>query len=133
MAAVKSGQLIALDSNFLVAARRTDSKEGGLIERWLRIDCVIEVSAVAWSEYLCGPALADDIGVSRKLVSRIEPFSEKDAEMAGELFNKTNRRPRSHADCMIAAQAIRRGALLATLNEKDFRRFEEFKLRLVSL
>jgi predicted nucleic acid-binding protein len=133
MAAVRIGQLIALDSNFLIAARKMASREGARLERWLGADCIIEVSAVAWSEYLCGPVLADDIAVSRGFISRVEPFTEKDAALAGELFNQTGRRPRSHADCMIASHAIGRGALLATLNLQDFRRFEKFKLRLLPL
>lgn len=131
MAAVKRGQLVALDANFLVAARKRGSKEGSRLERWFQLDCVIEISAVAWSEYLCGPVSDDEVVICRGLIARVESFVEKDAALAGQLFNDTGRRSRSHADCMIAAHAIRREAVLATLNWRDFRLFERFNLQLL--
>ena len=49
---------------------------------------------------------------------------------AATLFNATGRRSRSLQDCMIAAAAIRANAELATIDVKDFRRFEQFGLRI---
>ena len=121
---------VALDANFLVAARQAGSDEDRRLERWLRGGALIQISAIAWSEYLCGPLQPDELGITRKFVRKIDAFTEQDAELAGHLFNETGRRSRSHADCMIAAHAIRRGALLATLNRQDFRAFEKFQLRL---
>lgn len=131
MAVVRSGEIIALDANFLVAARATDSKEAQRLEQWLRDGLAVEVSAVAWSEYLCGPAERDEIAIIRKFITTIVPFAEQDAALAGALFNDTGRRSRSHADCMIAAHAIHRGAILATRNLADFRAFKKFGLKLV--
>lgn len=132
MVVVRPGELIALDSNFLVAMRKPGSVADDLVERWLRLGCVFEISTIAWSEYLCGPVRADDVALSRKLISQIEVFTEADAELAAELFNYSGRRSRTHADSMIAAQAIRRGAILATLNARDFRPFERRALRVAS-
>jgi hypothetical protein len=48
--------------------------------------------------------------------------------MAADLFNKTGRRSRSLADCLIAAVAIRCGAKLATVNTGDFQAFVQYGL-----
>jgi len=50
--------------------------------------------------------------------------------MSALLFNKTGRRSRSLADCMIAAIAIRCGASLATINTADFQPFVQYGLAL---
>lgn len=91
---------------------------------------VIAMCTVAWSEFLCGPLLPGDLERARTFVTHLEPFTSDDAVMAAGLFNETGRRQRSHSDCMIAACAVRRRALLATSNRVDFRRFEKFGLRL---
>lgn len=130
MAVVRADDLIALDANFLIGARAAASSEGRHLEEWLRIGAIILASTVAWSEYLCGPINKTDLEITRKFLSRIEPFAEEEAELASDLFNQTGRRSRSHADCMIAAHAIRRHAFLATLNVRDFQRFENWGLRL---
>jgi predicted nucleic acid-binding protein len=50
--------------------------------------------------------------------------------MTADLFNKTGRRSRSLADCLIAAVAIRCGAKLATVNTGDFQVFVQYGLTL---
>ncbi len=131
MAGGKVAALVELDSNFLVGARKAGSKEASRIENWLAAGLVIQVSAIAWSEYRCGPLTDGEIEITRIFITRIEPFTEDDAELAGALFQRTGRRSRSHADCMIAAHAIRREAGFATLNVQDFRPFEKLGLTLV--
>ncbi len=133
MAVARPREVVALDSNFLVAARASGSKQGRQLEEWLAAGVSVEISAVAWSEYLCGPVDERDVEIARSILSRIDPFLEGDAQLASELFNQTGRRSRSHVDCMIAAHTIRRDGLLATLNIQDFRRFEKFQLRLVRI
>jgi predicted nucleic acid-binding protein len=130
MAGVSTGEVIELDSNFLVDVLHAGGSQSKALRNWVRVGARIQISAVAWSEYLCGPLEPALVPATRKLLSSIEPFTEKDAELASEIFNRTGRRSRSHVDCMIAAHAIRRHAVLATLNLRDFRRFEKFKLRL---
>ena len=131
MAGASSGQIVELDSNFLVAAFHAAGDQRELLRAWVRAGARIQTSAIAWSEYLCGPLEPALATFARKLLGAIEPFIEQDAELASELFNRTGRRPRSHVDCMIAAHAIRRDAVLATLNVRDFRRFEKFALKLI--
>ncbi|MFN2508692.1 MAG: type II toxin-antitoxin system VapC family toxin [Chthoniobacterales bacterium] len=122
--------MLELDANFLVAVLRGDTRATNLAEGWLLRNEDIVMSAIAWSELLCGPLTGEEKERARLIVSRIEPFTADDATLAADLFNKTGRRSRSHADCMIAAAAIRRGSILATLDRPGFERFERFQLRL---
>ena len=130
MADVDPAELIELDSNFLVAALGRGSAAGRQLEHWLGHGMLVQMSAVAWSEYLCGPLHEFEAQTARRTLSGISSFTEEDAELASDLFNRTGRRSRSHVDCMIASHAIRRNALLATRNIQDFQRFEKHQLRL---
>jgi predicted nucleic acid-binding protein len=130
MAAVSADDVVELDSNFLVAVLYTGGHQSEMLHAWTRVGARIQISAIAWSEYLCGPLDPTAAALARKLISSVEAFTEGDAELASTLFNGTGPRLRSHVDCMIAAHAIRRDATLATLNVRDFRRFEKFDLRL---
>ena len=57
-----------------------------------------------------------------RLTTERIPFSEKDAFLTVELFNKSGRRRNSLTDCMIAAIALRCNAQIATANQADFKR-----------
>lgn len=49
--------------------------------------------AVAWTEFLNGPVTAAKVGRAEAVLqSRIVPFSQAEAVMAAELFNKTGQR-----------------------------------------
>lgn len=130
MAAVDVNEVIELDSNFLVAVLDAGGSQSEMLHSWAQSGARIQISAIAWSEYLCGPLDAAVVPLARKLINTVEAFTERDAELASELFNGTGGRSRSHVDCMIAAHAIRRDAALATLNIRDFRPFEKFALRI---
>jgi predicted nucleic acid-binding protein len=119
-----------LDANFLVVALHGNASVLRALEKWLQRGEVIAMSAVAWSEFLCGPLTAEQAERARIFVSRIEAFTLADAVLAAELFNATGRRQRSQADCRIAASAIGRGAKLATLDRIGFARFANFQLKL---
>ena len=130
MAAADINEVVELDSNFLVAVLEPGGSQSEMLQAWAQRGVRIQISAIAWSEYLCGPLDPAVVPLARKLVNSVEAFTERDAELASELFNGTGRRSRSHVDCMIAAHAIRRDAALATLNVRDFRPFEKFALKL---
>ncbi|MDQ6624455.1 MAG: PIN domain-containing protein [Verrucomicrobiota bacterium] len=121
---------VHLDANFLIELGAARPERVHRIARWLREDFLIQVSAVAWSEFLCGPLMESELADARAVVHSVDAFTEEHSTLAAELFNLTGRRTRSHVDCMIAAHAIRREAALATANATDFRPFLRFGLKL---
>jgi predicted nucleic acid-binding protein len=122
--------MIHLDTNFLVSALQPGTAEEFKVNSWLSGNEVLGASAVAWAELFCGPLSVGDEIIARQMFSHIDVLSGADAEMAAQLFNKTGRRSRSLADCMIAAVAIRCGARLATINTADFQPFGQYGLAL---
>jgi predicted nucleic acid-binding protein len=123
--------MIHLDTSFLIRALRRRSAEDALLRVWLRDQVDLGISAVCWTEFLCGPLAARDIETAQTLFQEPEPFIAEDAELAAGLFNASGRRRGSLIDCMVAASAMRAGAQLATSNAPDFERFEAAGLRLV--
>jgi predicted nucleic acid-binding protein len=122
--------MIHLDTNFLVSALQPGTAEESKVNSWLSRNEILGTSAVAWAELFCGPLSTRDELIARQIFWRIDVLSGAEAEMAAQLFNKTGRRSRSLADCMIAAVAIRCGARLATINTADFQPFVQYGLAL---
>lgn len=124
--------MIHLDTGFLIRALRRGSAEDGRLRTWLAQSEPIGISAVSWTEFLCGPVEPHDIDLAARVVSEPLPLLARDAGMAARLFNMGGRRRGSLNDCMIAAIALRAGASVATTNVADFRRFETAGLRVLS-
>lgn len=124
--------MIQLDTSFLIRALVPDTPEDGLLRRWLADRTSLAVSAVVWTEFLCGPLRAREVQLATQVVGEVLPFGGDDAAVAAELFNRTGRRRGSLVDCMVAAAALSRGASLATSNPADFRRFATHGLTVVS-
>ena len=122
--------MIHLDTNFLIQATVAGSLAHGRLRQWAVAGEGLGVSAVAWAEYLCGPLDPKGEAVAKEMFPLPEGFSAADAVLAADLFNKTGRRSRSLADCMISAVAIRCGAKLATINTSDFQPFVRHGLAL---
>lgn len=116
--------MIHLDTSFLVRALVAGSPEDARLRAWLSAGEALGMSAVAWTEFLCGPVEVADLELVDRVVPDRVAFGEGEATLAARLFNDSGRRRGALADCMIAASAIRAGAPLATKNPKDFRRFE---------
>ena len=125
--------MIHLDTSFLIRALIRGSREDHRLRSWLAAREALGMSAVAWTEFLCGPIEAPLLGLVTELVTERAPFSEDESAVAATLFNAFGRRRGSLIDCMIAAAAIRAGAPLATVNSGDFRRFRAAGLRLASV
>lgn len=89
------------------------------------------MSALAWTEFVCGPVSSAAAEAASRLVGEPLPFTAVEANRAASLFNETGRRRSSLVDCMIAATAIEAGDRLATANAGDFTRFARLGLELV--
>jgi predicted nucleic acid-binding protein len=115
--------VIQLDTSFLIRALVAGSPEDGLLRRWLQDGTALAVSAVVWTEFLCGPLRTREIQLAEQVTGEVLPFGPDEAAVAAELFNRTGRRRGSLMDCMVAAAALGQNAALATANPADFRRF----------
>jgi predicted nucleic acid-binding protein len=120
--------MIHFDTNFLIQATVAGSPAHGDFRQWSTAGESFGVSAVAWAEYLCGPLDPQGEAIAKQMFPLPEGFLAGDAILAADLFNKTGRRSRSLADCMIAAVAIRCSAKLATVNTSDFKPFVQHGL-----
>lgn len=122
--------MIHFDTNFLIQATKGGSPSHHDFRKWSAAGEILTVSSIAWAEYLCGPLDSKGEQIARQMFPSPESFLATDADLAALLFNRTGRRSRSLADCMIAAVAIREGAKLATLNKGDFQPFVSHGLAL---
>lgn len=82
------------------------------------------MSAVAWTEFLCGPVEGEHIELAARVMEAPVGFTAADSVATARLFDLGGRRRGSLLDCMVAAVALGAGATLATTNAVDFRRFE---------
>jgi predicted nucleic acid-binding protein len=120
-----SGAEIHLDSSFLIRALTRGTPEEATLLRWYGERTVLGISCFALGEFLCGPLSSGNAEAALRLVHRYLPLGVREAAAAAELFNRTGRRSRSFADCLIAATALVDGAALATCNRADFQRFTD--------
>jgi predicted nucleic acid-binding protein len=124
--------MIHFDTNVLVAASNRDRALESRLEGWLGAGETFATSAIAWSEFLCGPILDGQIQATRELIeSRVVPFDTAEAVLAADLFNRTGRSRGRRMDCLIAATAICAGAAFATENRRDFQPYVAAGLRLL--
>src|ERR1700722_13441646 len=105
-----SATLIHLDTGFLIGSTGRGFRENTELRRWMSSGLKFGVSAVAWSEFLCGPLDEESYNFAVEIVGAPEPFIAADAQVAAEFFNLSGRRKGHLADCMIAATAVRLGA-----------------------
>jgi predicted nucleic acid-binding protein len=122
--------LIQLDASFLIRSLIPGSSEDRRLREWLARNERVGISAVAWSEFLCGPVDPAAVEVAARLLDEPSDFVAHDAAEAARLYNLSGRRRGSFVDCMIAAVTLRLQAALATSNPADFRRFVAAGLKL---
>jgi predicted nucleic acid-binding protein len=123
--------MIHLDTNYLIGLITRDSPLADQVRRWIISGESLATSAIAWSEFRCGPVTERETLTIRQIIQGgVIPFGEPDAELAAELFNLAGRKRGLLVDSFIAALAIRSGAPLATGNQSDFRPFVPFGLKL---
>lgn len=122
--------MIHLDTGFLIQGLVRGTTEDQCIRRWLRAGEELGMCTVAWTEFLCGPLDDAQVRLATRVIGERPAFTEADAKLAADLFNRSGRRRGSLMDCMIGATAIGAGVPLATTNIKDFERFVEHGLQL---
>jgi predicted nucleic acid-binding protein len=122
--------VIHLDTNFLIRALERGSREDRRIRSWVTAGEALQMSAISWAEFQCGPLPYGVDAAVRDLVTGVRPVAAAHAARAAALFNAGGRRKNSLPDCLIAACAIEDDAALATANVEDFRRFVPLGLRL---
>ncbi len=125
------GDRIHLDTNYLIYYAHGGRAE--VVERvqsWLRQGKSIYVSAMTWAEFQCGPLTMREHDLAHEIIHGVLPLTMEHGNSAGWLFSQTGRRPKSLADCLIAATAIADGATLATNNRSDFAPFLPHGLKL---
>ena|SRR5580693_3022397 len=116
--------MIHLDTNYLIGLLVKGSPEAGYVDGWMAAGQTLATSAISWTEFLNGPVTLLEVSLAEAILqSRIIPFSQKEAALAADLFNKTGRRRGSRFDCLIAATAIIAQAEVATVNQSDFKLF----------
>lgn len=122
--------MIQLDTSFLIRSLARETAEARKLRAWIRARENVVVSAIAWTEFLCGPLSTFAVEEAAELLGEPLAFDAIDAILAAELFNASGRRRGTLLDCMIAALAIRHDARLATNNVTDFQRFSAQGLNL---
>lgn len=115
--------MIQLDTSFLIRALSSGTPEDRALRKWLKAGDSIGLSAIAWTEFQCGPVSVMAVEMARRLMGDPLPFTAEEASTAARLFNETGRRRGTLLDCMIASSAIIAGDSLATANRRDFDRF----------
>ena len=121
---------IHFDTNALIALPLWVRAEHPVIQR-VQQGTPAAASALVWYEFVCGPVSDEHKQLARALLAgRIEPVTERAAEIAAQLFNATGRIRRTRTDALIAACAINASAEFVTLNRDDFSPFVEFGLAL---
>ena len=123
--------MIHLDTNLLIASVDPSHKHADLWRPLIASGDALAASAVAWTEFRSYPISYDQLRVlDRLILGGILPFDRAQADLAGEMFQKTSARRKNRLDSMIAATAILAEAELATVNEADFESFMPFGLKL---
>ena len=113
---------VHLDTDFLVYALSTAGPERRKLIEISNSGQSIEMSAIAWYEFMRGPRTPQQMGRARAFFQQdgIIPFSESIAAEAAEVFRRLGSPRRRAADVAIGVTAIARGATLLTRNVRDF-------------
>ncbi len=77
--------MILLDTSFLIRALIPGTGEDTLLRRWLAGRSQLAVSAVVWTEFLCGPLRPREIQLAVQVIGPILPFGGDEAAVASEI------------------------------------------------
>jgi predicted nucleic acid-binding protein len=123
--------MIHIDTNLLIASIDPTHEHANLWPLLITAGDSFAVSAVAWTEFRSYPISDQQLRVlDRLLGGGVLAYERVHAELAGELFSRTNSKRKNRLDTMIAATAILADAELATANQADFKAFVSLGLKL---
>ena len=111
-----------LDTDFIVFALSTSGPERERLLQVAESDAEIQISSVAWYEFVRGPRTPDQVSVARSFFFEdgVIPFSEDLATISGEVFRRLGSPRKKAADVAIGVTAALMGAVLLTRNARDF-------------
>lgn len=126
---------VHLDTDFLIFALAASGPERRRLLELAQSEAEIEMSAVAWYEFVRGPRTPEQLAVGRSLFAgdAIIPLSEELAEQAGEVFRILGSPRRRAADVAIGVTAAARDALLLSRNAGDFAGIAGLEVELVGV
>jgi predicted nucleic acid-binding protein len=123
--------MIHVDTNLLIASIDPTHEHARLWPELIASGDSFGASAIAWTEFRALPVSHDQLrALDQLLLGGILAYERSQADLAGEMFQKTGARRKNRLDTMIAAAAILAGANLATVNQTDFEAFRAFGLKL---
>ena len=120
--------MIHVDTSFLIRALVAGTPEDRRLRKWLDDRLTVAVSAIVWTEFLCGPLDPFDAQAAAAILGEAVPVTAAHAVRAADFYNVSGRRRGSLIDCVIAACAVEDGAALATANSGDFARLPGVRL-----
>lgn len=124
--------MIHLDTNLLIALLDESHPHAAIAEHLISRKEPLGCSSLAWMELHSKQIpRSSSLLLIEILSGGIAPFTMQEAELSGELFQKTGNLRRLRFDCAIAASALKQNCKLATANTKDFQYFVPWGLQLL--
>ncbi len=126
------GKKVVLDTDVLIEIFERGNKEVAQKVKELSKDHIISTTIINAIELLWG---SENSKETLEILESMEVLGldDKISKFVGVVANKLRKKGKtpSFADCVIAGICIMNGAMLYTLNKKDFERFEDLGLILV--
>lgn len=123
--------MILLDTSVLVEGLGAGGRlRGALRKAIVRGDRMV-LSSLVLFEWLRGPRLPSELEAQEALfpTEGALPFGPREASLAADLYRSVSRPRGREIDLAIAATAITWGAILWTLNDRDFKGVPGLELR----
>jgi predicted nucleic acid-binding protein len=115
--------VIHLDTSVLIDALTGAKRSAGALRTLLASPEPVALSSIVLFEWLRGPRVEEELRAQEALFpsENSAPFGFLEAQIASQLYRKMKRARGREADLAVAATALSNGALLWTLNPRDFR------------
>lgn len=68
--------MIHLDTSFLIHSLLAGSPEDSMLRTWLADGASLAMSAIAWTEFLCGPVSPDHVDLASAVISARVPHTD---------------------------------------------------------